>query len=164
RNLVHSGALGIRSVLPEARDAAVDDAGIDPAQGVVVDLETVLYLCPEILEHDVGIAAQAVEHLASPVGLQGHGDRALVAVQVLPVGAGKARLEAARIGTDHLRDLRAVVGQHPRAGRSRARVGEVEDLDVGEWTRARAATVGAHISLAPARRVDASLAARLAAP
>ena len=70
RDLVDARALGVGAVLPEAGDAAVDDARVDRAQRLVVDLEAVLDVGAEVLDDDVGVLHQAVEDVAAGVGLQ----------------------------------------------------------------------------------------------
>src|SRR5262249_49403297 len=69
RDLVDAGALRVRAVLAEARDAAVDDAWIELAHGLVVHFQAVLHLGPEILNHLVGVTSQPIEHLTSELAL-----------------------------------------------------------------------------------------------
>ena len=94
-----AGALVIGAILPEARDTAVDDAGIDPAQALIVDAELRLDVGAEVLDHDVGLLGQALEGLKSPGILQVERHRPLVAVQVLEIRtmARAARLLAGGI-------------------------------------------------------------------
>src|SRR4029077_4301070 len=58
---VECGAIAIRSVLPEAGDRAVDDAGPALARTLVVDAEPGDGADPQVLEHDVGAIEQPEE-------------------------------------------------------------------------------------------------------
>ena len=70
-----------RAVLPVAGDRAVDDLRVDLAQRLVADAEPVEHARAEGLEHDVGVAHQAQQHLAAGLRLEVEPDRALAAVQ-----------------------------------------------------------------------------------
>ena len=53
-DLVDAGAMTVRSGLPKAADAAVDDARVDRPHVVVAHLQPVLHLGAHVLDHDVG--------------------------------------------------------------------------------------------------------------
>src|SRR5262250_3150811 len=84
-NLVHTRAIPIRTALPKAGDAAVDDAGVDRAQALVIDAQTLFHPRAIVLHDNVSILRQALEN--------GHGlrisevecDALFVAVQVLEI-------------------------------------------------------------------------------
>src|SRR5204863_8742074 len=79
---VERGAIAIRSVLPEAGDRAVDDAGLALARTLVVDAEPGDRADPQVLEHDVGAVEQPEEQRLALWMLQIERDALLVAVQV----------------------------------------------------------------------------------
>ena len=121
RDLIDAGAIAVRPVLSESRDAAVDDPRVDRAHRVVVDAEAVLDVGAEVLDHDVGTPRQREEDLAAARVLQVERDAALVAVQVLEVGAvaaaaGDVVVGAGRLDADH---LGAPVGELAHRGRDR---------------------------------------------
>jgi len=62
RDLIHAGPIPVRTALPEARDAAVDQARVDLAQALVVDPELGLDVGAEVLDHDVGLFRKTAEH------------------------------------------------------------------------------------------------------
>ena len=73
--------------LAEAADAAVDDARVDLFHVVVRHLEAVLHLRAHVLDEHVGALDELHENGVAFLGFQIELDRALVAVQVLEVGA-----------------------------------------------------------------------------
>ena len=126
------GRSRVGAVLAEAGDAAVDDALVDLLQRLVVDAEPVLHVGPEVLDHDVGLLDQPQERGAARRVLQVERDAALVAVQVLEVGAlaRAARSLAAALVRRHLDldDVGAPVGELAHAGRAGAHAGQVETV------------------------------------
>ncbi len=86
RDLVEARPSGIGPVLAEPRNATEDDLRVDLLEVLVVDLEPLLHVGPEILDHDVGLLHHALER-GEPLGrLEVQRDGALVAMQVLEVG------------------------------------------------------------------------------
>ena len=63
RDLIEARPLVIGAVLAEAGDAAIDDARIDLAHALIVDAELCLDVGAEILDHDVGLFDEPLEHL-----------------------------------------------------------------------------------------------------
>ena len=96
-----------------------------------------LHVGAEVLDHDVGIPGEAVKHVATGVGLQIDGNRALVAMQVLAIESRNPSLQAVLLRANHLDDLRAVVREDAYAGRPGPRNGEIKDLNVGQGAVAR---------------------------
>ena len=129
----------IGPVLAEPGDAAIDDARIDLAQALIVDAELGLDVGAEVLDHDVGLRGEALEHLEALRVLQVERHRALVAVQILEVRAmaRAARLLAGRVLQQRidLDDIGAPVGELPHAGRPRTDAGEVEHGEAGKGLR-----------------------------
>ena len=135
-DLIDPTALSIGSVLPEAGDRAVDEARVANVDRVVVETEPLLHRRTHVLDEDVGGLGQAPEDIATSLRLEVDGDGALVAMQVLIVGAMAAlagdpgavrfsrRLDSYDVG--------APVGELPDAGRPSARDREVEHPDVVE--------------------------------
>ena len=128
------GRFGVRTVLPETRDARVDDARVARAHSVVVDAEAVLHVGPVVFDDDVGGFRQPQEDASPGLGLQVQDDAALVAVQVLEVGAeALAAHRATRVaGSLDLDHSGAPVGELAHGRRPRADTGQVEDADVFE--------------------------------
>lgn len=138
-DLIETRPLVVGPILPEAGDAAIDDAGIDVAQAFVIDAEAGFDIRPEILDHHVGLGSQPLEHREALGVLQVQGHRPLVAVQVLEIGAlaGAARLLTAGVvgqGID-LDDIGAPVGQLTDGRRSRANAGQVKHSEAGQGRR-----------------------------
>ena len=138
-DLIEARALVIGAILAEAGDAAIDEARIDLAQGIVIDAEPRLDIGAEVFDHDVGLRGQPPEHVEPFWILQIERHRALVAVQVLKVGAvaRAARLLAAGVfdqGVD-LDDVGAPIRELPHAGRPGADPGEIENGEAGQGRR-----------------------------
>ena len=139
RDLIEARPLVIRPVLAEAGDAAIDDARVDLAQALIVDAELCLDVGTEVLDHDVGLLGEALEHFEALRVLQVERHRPLVAVQILEVRAlpRPARLLATRILQQRvdLDDVGAPVRQLPHAGGPGANAGEIEHGETGEGLR-----------------------------
>src|SRR5690606_37256546 len=119
---VVAGLVPVGTVLAEARDGAVDDAGIDLPQLLVTHAYLVGGAGPEVLQYHVGLPRQAVDDLPALFLLEVHGDAALVAVDAEEVGrlaADEGRAPGpgvvAGAGTLHLDDVGAQVRQHHEA-------------------------------------------------
>ena len=85
RDLIDTGPAAIGAVLPEARDARVDEPRIDGTKRVVVDAQARLHVGAVVLDDHVGLRDHAPQH-AQPVGtLEIERHAALVAMQVLEV-------------------------------------------------------------------------------
>ena len=63
RNLVDAGSPGVGSVLAEAGNAAVDDARIAGAAGLIVDAEATLDVGTVVLDDDIGSLGELEEDL-----------------------------------------------------------------------------------------------------
>ena len=139
RDLIEAGTLVVGAILPEARDAAIDDARIDLAHAFVIDAEFCLHIGTKILDDDIGLLRQAAEYVEALGVLQVERDRALVAVQVLEVRplARAARLLAAGVFQQRidLDDIGAPVRQLPHAGRPGTDAGEIEHGEAGQGLR-----------------------------
>jgi hypothetical protein len=127
-DLVDPGAALIGPVLAEAGNAAVDDARVDLLHRLVVDAEPVLDRGLEVLDDDIGLCRQFHEDFEPLLAFQVEGDRALVAVQVLEVGAvaaaaGRVGMLAGRLDLDH---IGAPVRKLPHRGRAGAVGGQVD--------------------------------------
>ncbi len=136
RDLIEPRPFGVRAVLAEAGDAGEHDPRIDRPEVVVADPEPLLDVGPEVLDHDVRALDHPQQDLAPGLRLEVEGQAALVAVQVLEVGAGAraAQRMAVRPWVGHL-DLDHVgapVGQLAHAGGAGAHPGEVEHGEARE--------------------------------
>ncbi|MNT15363.1 hypothetical protein D3C72_1504130 [compost metagenome] len=86
RDLVQTRALVVRTILPEPRYAAIDDARIDLAQRLIVDAQLELHVGAIVFNHHIGLAHQ-VQKQRPPLGmLQVQRHAALIAVRVLVIG------------------------------------------------------------------------------
>ena len=128
-DLVDAGARRVRAVLTEARDGCQDDARVDRLQLLVGEAEALLHRGAEIFHHDVGAGDQPGQHFGAGRRLQIEAQAALVAMQVLLVGAVAAPGDAAdlavgrRVDADH---VGAPVGQQAHGGGPGAGDREVE--------------------------------------
>jgi hypothetical protein len=123
RDLINAGPGRVRSVLTEARNAAIDDTRIDLRNDIVIDLESMLDVRAIVFDHNIGAFGELEEDSSSLFALQIERHAALVAVQVLivralAIGADGITLGAAR--RFNLDDLRAPVGKLTSAGWPRA--------------------------------------------
>jgi hypothetical protein len=137
-DLIDAGPVPIRPVLPEAGDAAVDQARIDRAQALVVDAESALHVGAVVLHDDVGVLRQPLED-GHPVGLaEVQRDALLVAVQVLeiePVTIAAHTVAGAAAGHLDLDRRGAPIDELPHAGRAGPRPGQVEHREPAEGKR-----------------------------
>ena len=144
-HLVETRALGIGAALAEAGNAGEDDLLVDLFQRLVIDAETVLDVGPVVLGDDVGFFDELHENLQAVRILQVQREAALVAVQVLEVGAGA--LAAPAVGEIEsgrrldLDDVGAPVGELAHCGGTGTHAGQVDYTEA----RQRAAALGACI-------------------
>src|SRR5712691_11488933 len=135
-NLVHSRAIPIRTALPKARDDAVDDAGVDWAQALVIDTQTLFHARAVILHDDVSILRQALKN--------GHGlrisevqrDALFVTVQVLeikPVAIAAHAITIAPTGHFDLDGLRTPIDQLPHTRRASPSTRQVKNFETSQW-------------------------------
>jgi hypothetical protein len=129
----------IRAILAEPGDAAIDDARIDFPHALIIYAKFRLHVGPEVFDHDVGFFRKPPEHLEAFRILQIERHRALVAVQILKVGAlaRAARLLAGGVfqqGVD-LDDIGAPIRELPHAGRPGADTGEIKHGEAGQRLR-----------------------------
>src|SRR5580704_5749706 len=144
-NLVEARALGIGTVLAEARDRAQHDARIHFLQALVVDAQSELHVGAVILDHHVGLLDQLHEDGLAVRLLQVERDRALVAVQVLEVRpmARPAHIHIA--GARRHLDLDAVgapVGEIAHGGRAGAHPRQIEHGKTGKRSCGHGLTLG----------------------
>ena len=86
RDLVEARPARIGPVLAEPRNTTEDDLRVDLLEVLVVDLQPLLHVGPEVLDHHVGLLHHAPER-GEPLGrLEVQRDGALVAMQVLEIG------------------------------------------------------------------------------
>ena len=136
RDLIDSGPVAIGAVLAESGDARVDEPRVHLAECRIVDAQPDLHVGPEVLHHHVGPRSETPQHGDAFLRFQIDGDAALVAMQVLEVGAvarpaGRvARVEV--LGRLDLDDVRSPVSKLADAGRSRADPGEIEHREAGQ--------------------------------
>ena len=105
---------GGRAGLPEAADRAIDQPGVERAQPRLARAQTLGRAGPEVLDVDVRLADQGIEHLGIGGILGVQLDAALVAVVGLVVRAVETALERAeRVARARLLDLRATVSAAP---------------------------------------------------
>ena len=123
---------GVRPGLPEARDAAVDQARIRLGQFAISDTELVGHARPEVLDHDVGALSELPRNATSFRVPEVEANALLVAVQhrearalAVDHDAHVALVVAAR-GLD-LHHSRAEVAEHRGAVRPGQHAREIED-------------------------------------
>jgi hypothetical protein len=123
-DLVEARPVAVGPVLAEAGDAREDDARVDLGERLVVDAEAELHIRAIVLHQHVGGLHQPLEYRARGRELEIQGHRALVAVQVLHVGAvARAAHALVRIDPRRRFDLDHVgaeVGELAHAARARA--------------------------------------------
>ena len=158
-DLVDPWAIPVGTALPEARDAAVDQARVDRAQGFVVDAEALLHAGAVVLHDDIRIARELLEdrHALGISEVERHAP--LVAVQILEVEAMAIATHAiARAAAGHLDldGLRPPVDQLSHARRAGPGAREVEDFEPGERERVGRHRAGYDTSAALGLAVPAS--------
>jgi hypothetical protein len=132
-----------RPGLPVARDRAVHDLRVRRAHRVVADAEPVEHARAEGLQHDVVLAHEAEQHVASLRLLEIEPDRALVAVQREKERGLRALVGAlvkgwrppdvvAAAGVLDLEHVGAVVGEQQRAEAPGQQAAEIENADAVE--------------------------------
>jgi hypothetical protein len=123
----------------EAADGGVDQLGEAFVQGLVAQAEAIHDTAAIVLDHRIGVLAQA-DHQRAPLRLlEIYGDRFLVAVDRGEVAAERAQLVVVVIGPDDARvvavdrldldDLRALVGQQHGAERPGQHLRKIDDAD-----------------------------------
>ena len=138
--VAHEVAVG--AGLAEAGEGAVDDAGVDRGDGLVVDAEAVHDARAEALKDDIGATDELVKDLAGGLVLQVEGDGALAAAEGV-VGGGAFRSlgvggrAGAELGGDAGNgldegDIGAEVGEEHGAVGAGREAGEIEDFDAFE--------------------------------
>ena len=139
RDLIEARPLVVGAVLAEAGDAAIDDARVDLAQALIVDAELCLDVGTKILDHDVGLLGEALEHFEARRVLQVQRHGPFVAVQILEIRAlaWAARLLAGRVFQQRvdLDDIGPPIRQLPDASGPGSNAGEIEHGETGEGLR-----------------------------
>jgi hypothetical protein len=135
RDLVVARPVAIGPALSEARDAAVDQAGVVLAESLVVDPEAPLHVGAEVLHDDVGLGDEPLENVDALRRLEVERDRPLVPVEVLTVEAAPGKVALLVLTGGDLYHLRAHVGELTHARGTRARAGEI-DHGVGRQRQA----------------------------
>src|ERR1700756_2023168 len=77
---------GTGSVRAKPRNAAIDDAWVDPAHSLVIDAEPVLHVRFVVLDDDIGACGELHKNRVAFLAFEIEGHRPLVAVQVLEIG------------------------------------------------------------------------------
>ena len=81
RDDVEAALFAVRAGLPETGHGSIDDAGIDPADRVVVDAELAGHAGPEVFRNDVGPGGEFHEDVLAAGILHVEPDALLVAVE-----------------------------------------------------------------------------------
>jgi hypothetical protein len=126
----------VRTVLAEARQRAVDEAGVQLLERRVAGAEPIHHAGAEALDDDVGAGGELAEDGLALGGLHVERHRALVAVDEGVDGAADRLLVlvAARLGSLDLEHIGAHV-RHDHAGHlGRRHARELQDLDSVEHT------------------------------
>jgi hypothetical protein len=122
-DLVVAGPVPVRAALAEAGNARIDQPGVGPAKGVVIDPEAALHVGPVVLHDHVRAGRERPQDL-HPLGVLEVQDHALLVpleVRLVEIDAVPARIPRP-LDVQH---LRAQVGQDPGAGGPRAHGCEV---------------------------------------
>ena len=140
---VVAGAVGLRPQVAVAGDVRVDDAGVAPADRLIVEAELFQDALAGVGDHDVGLRDQLLQNLPPLGGAQVQGDAALVGVgdvkervfvvrgrhlQLRPEGAPVVALR--RLDLD---DVRAPVREHAAAGRRGDKACPLDDFETFQW-------------------------------
>jgi hypothetical protein len=106
RDLIEPRAARIGPVLTEPRNAPEDDLRVHLLEVLIVDLQPLLHVRPEVLDHHVGLLDHALEGREPLRRLQVQRDGALVAMEVLEVRTlARAARRLARRERGRLLDL-----------------------------------------------------------
>src|SRR5262249_7729112 len=127
-DLIEAWAVRVGSILAKSGNAPIDDLRIDLAQILVIDLETLLHIWPEVLDHHVGLFHHAEKRSTAFGRFQIERDAPLVAVQVRKIRS-LARAAQWLSGFQlwrrlDLDDVGAPVRQLANASRARANPGK----------------------------------------
>ena len=147
-NRIEARPVGVRAVLPKARNAGVDEARVDRAQLVGADAEPVLDVGAVVLDEHVGLLDELMQDRHAFRLLHVQGQAFLVAVQVLVVGAVVVApadhvVAAGGAGRDlELDDTRTHVGEQAHGRGAGAHAGGVEDGEAGQCTVAHGFLLG----------------------
>ena len=135
RNLIHTRAARVWPILPEACNAAIDDARINFLHCFVIDAELVLDGGFVVLDHHVGCFRQFEKYLQPFRRFQIQRQALFIAMQILeirPVTAAASGIHA-RTGRFDLDDVRAPVGKLAHGGRPRAMRGQIQYGKSIQW-------------------------------
>src|SRR5208282_6720804 len=106
-HLVEAGAVAVGPVLAEAGDAGIDEAGVERLQALVIDAETEFHVRAIVFHENVRLLDELLQDRDTLGVLEIEGDAALVAVDVLEVGAvalpTQAPIALRRLDLDHVR-------------------------------------------------------------
>src|SRR5215475_10188515 len=131
RDLIEARTVAIGAVLAEPGNAGVDEAGIDLAEGRVIDPEAGLHIGAEVLDHHVGFGSEATKGCSSRRRFEVERNAALVAMQVLEIrtvaGAAQTFPRVQVLGELDLDDIGTPVGKLTHGGRTGAHAGQIEN-------------------------------------
>jgi hypothetical protein len=137
RDLVDRRPRAIGAILAEAGDAAIDDARIALLHGFEIDAEAPGDAGPHVLDDDVGLFGEPHQNFAAFIGLQVERDGALVAMQVLEIGAIAPSDQFVRFGVARRRldpnNVRTPIRQRADAGGAGAGQRQVDHLEPRQW-------------------------------
>ncbi len=133
-----AGAVLAGAGAPEGGDGAVDQPRVDFRERLVAEAEALHGAGAEVLDEDVGLTHQCLDHLDALGGLEVEGHAALVAVEeevggrlAVLVGRPGARLVAGP-RVLHLDDVGAEIAQESPAPGARDDAGQIDDADAVE--------------------------------
>ena len=157
---VVAGQAAQRAIGAEARDRAVDEARMPLRERVVAEAPLLHRAGQEILDQHVGALEQAREHRLSGRLAEIERERALAAIDRGEVGGVavlvERRAEQARLVAERRLDLdhvRAVVGEHLRAQRTRQHARQVDHPNAVERAHRHAARRQFHDARAHRRQL-----------
>ena len=133
-DLVKPRAPGIGPVLPKARDAGQDDAGVHFGERLVVKAQFIFDIGTPVFYHHIGLGHQAHEHLHGTRFFEVQRHRALVAVDVLKVAALAVGGKHGLVGVDprrrlHTNHVCAKVGEDAHAVGTCAHTREIDHFE-----------------------------------
>ena len=110
---VKSRLIVIRAVRSKASDRGLNNAGIDAAQGLVINAIALCCAGPQILDHNVSVAYQVIDDLLSCGRIQ---IDCYTALPLVPTQKAKTK-STERITREslNLNDIRAKLGQDHRS-------------------------------------------------